>query len=144
MGAGPHAGRAITATLLARESSSTNVTVSSDVLYTGVFGDTAGVVARCDGTNSNRISFDYTLYTARLRRTIGGSTTVLGSTEYNPASGTEHTLRLECSGNNFKAYIDGALIFDITDDNSLKTNTKIGLLGYYNSTRTTFDNFAAA
>lgn len=105
-----------------------DVVVSADITMGG-FSKGSHLVARMSGNNfDNSISmYLHPANQVALRKRISGVDTFLGTTSFGYVIGTTYACRLECKGNDFKIYINDVLKVSVTDDNALKTNTKVGM-----------------
>lgn len=122
-----------------------DVIVSADITMGG-FSQGSHLVARMSGNTFNNSMSMYLHPTGQvaLRKRIAGSDTFLGTTTFSYVAGTTYACRLECKGNNFKIYINDVLKVSVTDDNALKTNTKVGMFLPLTSSAASdfFDNFS--
>ena len=105
-----------------------DVVVSADITLT-TYSQGSSLVARMSGNNlDNSISmYLHPSGQVSLRKRIAGSDTFLGLTTFSYVGGATYACILECKGNDFKIYINGVLKVSVTDDNALKTNTKVGM-----------------
>ena len=110
------------------DSGRTDVTVSADITMGG-YSQGSHLVARMSGNNfDNSISmYLHPSNQVALRKRISGVDTFLGLTSFGYVLGTTYDCRIECKGNDFKIYINDVLKVSVTDDNALKTNTKVGM-----------------
>lgn len=106
----------------------TNVAITADITMGG-FSQGSSLVARMSGTSLDNSMSMYLHPNGQVavRKRISGVDTFLGLTTYSYVAGTTYACRFECKGNDFKVYIDGVLKVSVTDDNALKTNTKVGM-----------------
>ena len=95
----------------------------------GGYSQGSHLVARMSGNNfDNSISmYLHPSNQVALRKRISGVDTFLGLTSFGYVLGTTYDCRIECKGNDFKIYINDVLKVSVTDDNALKTNTKVGM-----------------
>ena len=123
----------------------TDVIVSADITMGG-YSQGSHLVARMSGNNFDNSMSMYLSPSGSiaLRKRIAGADTFLGTTTYTYTAGATYACRLECKGNDFKIYLNDVLKVSITDDNALKSNTKIGMfLPLVSSTAFDFfDNFS--
>lgn len=106
----------------------TDVIVSAGITMGG-FSQGSHLVARMSGDNFDN-SMSMYLHpdnTIALRKRIAGVDTFLGATTFGYAAGTTYACRFECKGNDFKLYVNDVLKVSVTDDNALKTNTRVGM-----------------
>lgn len=122
----------------------TDIVVSADITMGG-YSQGSSLVARMSGTSlDNSVSMFLTpADQVALRIRISGSDTFLGTTSFGYVLGATYACRLECKGNDFKIYINDVLKVSVTDDNVLKTNTKVGMFLPLGSSAESdfFDNF---
>lgn len=110
------------------DSGRSDVVVSADITLT-TYSQGSSLVARMSGNNlDNSISmFLFPTGQVYLRKRILGSDTFLGEATFSFVYGSTYACRLECKGNDFKIYVNDVLKVSVTDDNVLKTNTKVGM-----------------
>ena len=104
--------------------------------------DAAGVVFRyLDKNNYYRFSMDSERGYQRLVKKVNGVYARLASNSKGYKPGTSYALRVTAIGSSIKVYVNGALVFSVTD-NSLTR----GLLGLYTwgNKNTYFDNVSAS
>ena len=83
------------------------------------------------GTHDNCMSVYFrhgTIANVIIQRIISCTIVDLATANYTINAGTTYACRFECRGNDFKIYINDVLKVSVTDDNALKTNTKVGML----------------
>lgn len=103
--------------------------VSADFVWNST--ETVSLIARSASTaddNHMRLRYDGTKLT--IFRKISGTQVTLAEYAYAWTSGSMHNLGLACAGNTFRAYIDGALVITLTDDNATKSNIYAGFAIY--------------
>ena len=105
-----------------------DVTMSADITLGG-FSYGSHLVARMSGDSFSNMMSMYLSPSGNVavRKTIAGVDTFLGTTTFSYVAGTTYACRFECRGNDFKIYINDVLKVSVTDDNALKTNTKVGM-----------------
>ena len=121
------------------DSQLSNCKITADIIFkTNI---TSAIVLRTDGTNANRIAYAINNFGILLmsRRVSDSSTTLASDNTITFVDGTKYTLTVVCAGNNFKCFLNNVLKFDITDDNTLKLNTKCGVL--FSPANGSIDNF---
>lgn len=108
------------------------------------------IIARMSGdTVDNSIRFSFSPGgNVSIIRTISGVNTVLATAAHSYSAGSTYACSLSCIGNDFTATVDGAVVVSVTDDNALKTNTKVGMYlpfasAEYPITLDYMDNFLA-
>lgn len=104
-----------------------DVIVSADVVMSSAAG--SYLVARMSGSSFADSMSVYLEKTGQVavRKTISGAPTLLGLTTFPYTIGSTINCAFSCFGNDFKVYIDGVLKVSVTDDNTLKANTKCGM-----------------
>lgn len=71
------------------------------------------------GSDGSHAAFDYYHIGHRLRVMIGpeGSSSVFQTSSFTMSTSTSHTMKVAVSNYNMRCYMDGALIFNVTDTN---------------------------
>lgn len=122
----------------------TNVTITANITMGG-FSQGSSLVARMSGTSLDNSMSLYLHPSGQVavRKRMSGVDTFLGVTTYSYVVGTTYACRFECEGNGFKVYINGVLKVSVSDDNTLKTNTKVGMFLPLTTSAASdyFDNF---
>lgn len=110
------------------DSGKTDVTISADITMT-TFSNGSSLVARMSGTSLDNSMSVYIHPSGQIavRKRISGVNTFLGLTTFSFTNGATYSCRFECKGNDFKVYLNGVLKVSVTDDNTLKTNTRVGM-----------------
>ena len=106
----------------------TDVVVSADITMGGS-SQGSHLVARMSGnTFDNSMSmYLHPSGQVAVRKRIAGSDTFLGATTFSYTAGATYACVFECKGNDFTVTINGVVKVSVTDDNALKTNTKVGM-----------------
>lgn len=131
------------------DSGKSNVVVSAIMKIGGYAAQC--LVARMGGVSiDDCIRFVFNLNpvgTLSIRKTIASVTTILATANFSYAHGSSYLCSLSCIGNDFIATLDGVQVLSATDDNALKTNTKVGMFIPFASgatyTEDYMDNFTA-
>ena len=110
------------------DSGKTDVTISADITMT-TFSNGSSLVARMSGTSLDNSMSVYIHPSGQIavRKRISGVDTFLGLTTFSFTYGATYSCRFECKGNDFKVYLNGVLKVSVTDDNTLKANTRVGM-----------------
>ena len=104
-----------------------NVTVSADITIT-YRSQGSCILARLGSSYDESIGmFVYNDGTVSIVKRDLGGVTVLATGTYSHSDGGTHSCSLSCIGNDFTASIDGVVRVSVTNDNALKTNTKVGM-----------------
>ena len=124
-----------------------NVTVSATITMSTV-SNGCFLVARMSGTNMNNSMSAVFVDSPNLvliQKSIAGVVTDLASVSYSITSGVAYDCSFICSGNDFTVKINGSVVATATNDNALKTNTKVGMFCPLPlaSTNDFFENFTA-
>lgn len=106
----------------------TDVTVSADITLAGDW-NSVRLVARMNGSTYDNCMIFYIDATniVTIQRKISGSAVELGTASQTFVSGSTYACSFSCKGNTFTASINGVVKVSVTNDNALKTNTKVGM-----------------
>lgn len=124
----------------------TDVTVSATITMTTV-SNGCYLVARLGADMNNGMSaiFADSPNLVLIRKSIAGVNTDLASVSYSFTSGVAYDCSFTCNGNNFSVSVNGTVVATATNDNALKTNTRVGMFLPLptSSSGDYFDNFTA-
>lgn len=106
-----------------------NYEISADIVWNST--ETVSLIGRSASAaddNHMRLRYDGTNLT--IFRKISGTQVTLAEQAYSWSSGATHNMAFNCNENTFRAFIDGALIVSVTDDNATKYNSYFGFALY--------------